>query len=119
MTEALTLLWVFINSPVGMLLIAAIVSALGAKKYLGKPEWAEWEGTIIAGIKMAEKAIPDDTENKGRKRLDKALKYVLAIYAMRELKPATAKTRNAFLQGVQIKHDQLEAEGTLHGNHSH
>ncbi|MFQ5419717.1 MAG: hypothetical protein ACE5EY_05075, partial [Anaerolineae bacterium] len=42
--------------------------------------WAAFEGAIISGVKFAEKQVPDGTPNKGRARLDAALKYVLKVY---------------------------------------
>lgn len=105
--------WTFLNSPLGITTIAgALVAALNAL-YARKPAWAAYEGSIIAGIKYAEKMIPDGTENKGLARLDCAAKYVLAIYAQREESTPSAAQQAALREAIQIKHVELEGPEML------
>lgn len=73
----------FLNSSVGVTAIGGIIVWILGKVFTAKPEWKvyydKYQPLLISAVKQAEKAIPDDTENKGLKRLDFALKYVLTI----------------------------------------
>ena len=113
MNEVWVAVWTFLNSPLGITMVAGLLLWLLNKLYTKKPLWQTYEGTIIAGIKAAEKAIPDKTENKAARRLDEALKYVLAIVAEREKRLATEKEKAAIAEGIQIVHANLEAKGAL------
>ena len=102
-------LWVLVNSPVFITLVASGVVVLLNKIYDRRPSWQKYQGTIIAAVRYAEKAIPDDAENKSIQRLDAALKYVLAIVEARENRVTTREERTAIEEGIQIIHDQVEA----------
>lgn len=106
-------LWAFANSPLGIALIIALVGGLLAKLYTKKPLWKTYEGSVIAGIKWAEKAIPDDTENKSLARLDTALKYVIVIVESATGKTVTEAQKQQLAEGIKIKHAELEASGSL------
>lgn len=107
-------LWQVMNSVPAVMLMAAILGWLLTKLFSWKPAWETYEGTIISAIKHAEKAIPDDTPNKGVARLDEALRYVLKVYTEthRGQQPP-ADVVNDLREGIQITHDRLEARGTL------
>lgn len=92
--------------------IGGIVAFLLSKLWTAKPAWQKYEGTIIAAVKAAEKAIPDTAENKATKRLDEALKYVLKIYESQNGK-ATEETKQELKEGIQIVHNKLENEKTI------
>ena len=77
-------------------------------------KWKEWEGSIITGIKLAEKEIPDDTPNAGLAKLDAALRFVLKAYADANngKQPSDALVEQ-IKQGIQIKHADLDRYGGL------
>jgi len=73
----------FLNSSVGVTAIGGIIVWILGKVFTAKPEWKvyydKYQPLLISAVKQAEKAIPDDTDNKALKRMDFALKYVLTI----------------------------------------
>ena len=76
--------------------------------------WKKYEGSIITGIKLAEKQVPDDTPNAGLAKLDAALKFVLDAYAeANKGKQPSAKLVEEIKQGIQIKHSDLDRFGGL------
>lgn len=106
------LIWAFLNSPVGMTLVVSGVGAIAAKIYLSKPLWQKYEGVLISAVKMAEKAVPDDSENAGIARLDKALQYTIDVLEGMG-KKVTKKEESQIEVGLSIVHDMVEAQGTL------
>ena len=110
--EFLTKVWDILNSPAAIAIIGSIVAYLLSLLWTAKPAWQKYEGTIIAAIKAAEKAVPDTAENKATKRLDEALKYVLKIYESQNGK-ATEETKQELKEGIQLVHNSLESEETL------
>ena len=111
--DMLELLWTALNSPFGYMAVAGVLIWLLNRLYASQPGWAAYEGTIISAVKLAEKEIPDGTENKGLARLDAALRYVLRVYEEVNGKRASATTTAALKEGIQIVHDKLEVAGTL------
>lgn len=106
-------IWAAMNSAVGITCIAGAALWLLNKLYARKPDWKKYEGTIIAAVKYAEKMIPDDSENKAAKRLDEALKYVLAVHHEIENRTATAAELANLREGIQIVHAELESKDGL------
>ena len=108
----------FLNSGVGFAVIwmiaAAVVFLLINKASPFHEAWKKYEGTIITAIKVAEKAVDDDTPNAGLRRLDEAMKFVLARYAEQHngSEPSAALQRE-LKEGIQIKHADLERFGKL------
>jgi len=77
-------------------------------------KWKQWEGSIITGIKLAEKNIHNDTPNAGLAKLDAALRFVLKAYAeANNGKQPPAKIIEEIKQGIQIKHADLDRFGGL------
>ena len=111
-TTILQVAWDVINSPAGITVMAGGLIWLLNRLYAAKPAWQDFEGTIIAAVKWAEKEIPDDASNKAVKRLDAALAYVLKVYEDAR-GTADARTRQEMREGIQIVHAELEASGTL------
>lgn len=109
----LAVLWTVLNSPAGIAAMAGLILWGLNRLYLARPEWQQYEGTIIAAIKFAEKTIPDDVPNKGLERLDTALKYVLQVYEQTNGRRATAQTEANLKEGIQIVHANLESNGNL------
>ena len=112
-TELLIWIWSILNSPAAITAIAGGLLWLLNRMYTRKPTWVRYEGTIIAAIKAAEKAIPDDVENKSLLRLNNALQTVLDLYAKIEGKRADEATQAEMAEGIQIIHAKLEAAGNL------
>ncbi len=111
--SVLKLVWAALNSPAGIAFLAgALLWALN-RVYAAKPAWVSFEGAIITAIKTAEKAVPDETTNKGLARLDAALKFVVKVYEEAKGRKPSAKTVAALKEGIQITHDKLQAAGTL------
>ena len=106
-------IWSVLNSPAGIAAIAGLVLWLLNRLYAAKPAWARYEGTIIAAVRQAEKAIPDDTDNKSMAKLNNALQYVLRIYEQVEGKPASDSVKAELAEGIQILHNELQADGAL------
>lgn len=101
-------IWEIVNSPVAITLAAMLLVYLLNRLYARKPLWQQWEGTIITAVKMAEKAIPDDVENKAFKRLNEALQYVVRVYEEARGMPPTPEQIDELREGIQIKHAELE-----------
>jgi hypothetical protein len=81
-------------------------TATGAK-------WKKWEGIAITAVKAAEKAIPDDTLNKGARRLNEALLTFCQKYeAATGVKPNDADL--AQIENlIGVVHSQLESKDQL------
>ena|SRR5690554_1146674 len=106
-------LWNILNQPVVITVIAGLVLWALNKVYAKKPAWQAFEGTIIAGIKWAEKQIPDDSENKSLSRLNAAMQYVVKVYEEVNGHRPPAAIEADLREGVQILHAKLEANGIL------
>ena len=109
----LGLVWSVLNSPEGIAALAGIILWALNKLYASKPAWAQYEGAIISAVRFAEKEIPDDVSNKGMARLDQALKYVLAVFEQVNGRRATETEAASLKEGVQIVHNDLDAQGVL------
>jgi hypothetical protein len=105
--------WTLLNSPAGITLAAGALLWVLNHIYAAKPTWAKYEGPIIAGIKWAEKEIPDDSPNKSLRKVDAALRYVMRVHQEARGKPVPEKDVPAIQEGIFVVHDQLEARGTL------
>lgn len=111
-------IWTFLNSGIGYAIIwAAMVGFfifLASRFNPWQEKWKQYEGSIITGIKLAEKQIPDDTPNAGLARLDAALRFVLNAYAeANNGKQPSAALVEQIKQGIQIKHSELDRFGGL------
>jgi len=111
-------IWTFLNSGIGFAIVwAALVGFflfLASKFNPLQEKWKQYEGSIITGIKLAEKQIPDDTPNSGLAKLDAALRFVLNAYAeANNGKQPSAALIEQIKQGIQIKHDELDRYGGL------
>jgi dihydroxyacetone kinase-like predicted kinase len=104
----MTEIWNIINSPAFITVVAALLLYGLNRLYAKKPLWQQWEGTIITAVKLAEKAIPDDVENKAFKRLNEALQYVVRVYEEARGAPPTPEQIDELKEGIQIVHSQLE-----------
>ena len=106
-------IWTFLNSGIGFAVIwAAMVGFfifLASRYNPLQEKWKKYEGSIITGIKLAEKQIPDDTPNAGLAKLDAALRFVLKAYgeANNGKQPSDALVEQ-IKQGIQITHNDLD-----------
>lgn len=104
-----SLVWTFLNSPLGISLVSMALIVLVGKILAKKPAWKvyadKYRPLIIAAIKQAEKAIPDDTPNASMKRLDSALKYVLMLNARLD--------SGILSQAITALHAEAEASGNV------
>ena len=108
----------FFNSGFGFAVVwAALVGLfmwLASRFNPFQEKWRQWEGSIITGIKLAEKEIPDETPNAGLARLDAALRFVLKAYAeANNGRQPSAKLVEQIRQGIQITHSELDRWGGL------
>jgi hypothetical protein len=113
---ALSGLWAAANSPLGLLVVGSVVAWLLTKLFTAKPAWQAWAGTIVAAVKAAEKAIPDDSPNTAIARLNNALQYFAVVYERANGGQAPPKDLLASIeQGIQIMHADLESGGNIPG----
>lgn len=120
MTEKLlAMAWTFLNSGPGLLTLGSAVLWVLNAVYAKRPGYRalldKYEGTIIAAVRAAEKAIPDGVPAKSAARLDQALKLILAVYAQRSGREASPAMVGLFAEAAQVVHSKLEAEGALGG----
>jgi hypothetical protein len=107
--------WAFLNSTLGIGILAGGLLWVLNLVYAKKPLWQSFEGIIINAVKMAEKAIPDDTQSASAAKMDHALKLVVAIYEEYAKRKATDAEVLSLKNGISIVHDKLDAAGTLGG----
>jgi len=112
MSSILTALLTFLNSPLGIAIVAGVLLWILNKKF-GPEIWRKYAGTLVAAVKWAEKAIPDDTENAGARRFDQALQYALRVFADINRRDAKPKEVESLKQGIEIVHADLEGTGSL------
>jgi len=105
--------WAFLNSPLGITAVAAVVLYLLRRLYAAHPAWEDYEGAIISAVKFAEKQVPDDAGDTATARFQAALAYVLRIYEEIHGKAPDAQTQASLEEGIRLKHADLEALGTL------
>jgi len=113
MDAVLDSVWTFLNSPLGITVIAAVVLYLLKRARERYPAWMDWEGSIIEAVKLAEKNIPDDADNKSLRRFNDALAYVLRVYQEANGKMPSGQERREIEEGIRLKHAELEATGAL------
>jgi hypothetical protein len=102
--------WAFLNSSVGVSVVIFILSFVLGKIFTHKPKWKnivlKYGPSLMQAVKMAEKKIPDDTDSKGKARLDAALKYVI------ELEPKL-KESESLKKALATVHANAESHGNL------
>ena len=108
----LAMIWAFLNSPTGLLIVGTILAFILGKIFTAKPAWKtlalKYGPSLMSAVKQAEKAIPDGTPNKSLARLDAALKFVIAL-----------EPKLAFVNAADVKaaitavHTQAESNDNL------
>ena len=75
--------WEIIETGAGVAVVASVMAFILKIIFQYKPEAKTWidriDPYLDAAIKMAEKAIPDDSGNKSIERLNKAVDYLIAV----------------------------------------
>jgi len=108
MSKVLEAIWTFLNSGVGITLVAGGLVWIFHKIYSKRPTWQEFEGSIIAAVRYGERAIPDNTPNKSKRRLDEALKFVIKVYTKAKSRPPTTEEVRSLVEGIEIIHEEME-----------
>jgi hypothetical protein len=94
-----------------------LVVAWGIREVLGlikgkKPSWEvliqKYKGHVIRAIKLAEAEIPDDTTNKGMRRLDCALQYAIRAIEVAENRPMTDKEKTVLNSAISEVHNDVK-----------
>ena len=111
--EILDTIWTLLNTPAVIAAAALLVIWLLNRVYAAKPLWKRFEGTIITAIEWAEHQIPNTVEDKGLKRLDKALQFVLDVCKKAGLDVSDREVIADIKEGVQIKYADVKAAGNL------
>jgi len=109
----LAAIWTLINTPAGITLIASVVLYLLNRLYAAKPLWQQYEGTIVSAIRTAEKLVPDDAPNRSLAKFDQALQFVIEVFEARNKRQPTGLEKAILEEGINLKHNELAAEGAL------
>lgn len=107
----------FLQSPLGITIIAMIFLAVAFVVRLWRPGWyraaARHKGLIINAVKMAEKTIPNDTRNAGLRKADVALNVFLRGYEEAFGRSPSSKLVKRVREAMPVVHAELEARGAL------
>jgi len=104
----LALVFEFLNSGAGIATVASATLLLLNYVNTKKPLWTKYRGAILSAIKQAEKAIPNDTENKGLAKLDFALRYVVKVHEDLKGRDASVKEIAEIKDGINLMHDTVD-----------
>lgn len=103
-----------LNNPAIIAFAAMVLVVILNFIYGKKPILQQFEGTFIAAVKFAEKMIDDNTENKGARRLDEALKFTIKVFKEKNKgKNPSPKIEQEMKEAIQVTHANLEVKGTL------
>ncbi|MHA1344972.1 MAG: hypothetical protein ACTSO3_01095 [Candidatus Heimdallarchaeaceae archaeon] len=107
-------LWLFLNSPIGLSVIAFILTLIGGKIFTAKPKWKslvlKYGPQLMQAVKLAEKKIT--TDSGGLSRLDDALEYII------KLEPKLAKVDSEDIKkALTTVHAKAEASGNIKVHH--
>ena len=101
-----------VNSEAFITGVAFIICYLGKLIASKKPSWEiliqKYRGHVIRAIKLAEAEIPDDTTNKGMKRLDCALQYAIRAIEVAENRPMTDKEKTVLNSAISEVHNDVK-----------
>ncbi len=103
----------FLSQPAVITALAGLAAYLIARLFTAKPQWQQYVGLIINGVKISEKLIDDNTENKAAARFNMALKvFIERFEAIYQKAPSPALIREV-ASNIPIVHADLEANGNL------
>lgn len=112
---ALSSVWAFLNSPLGITLTVALLAWIGGRFVTAKTLAQRFGGTIIQCIKLAETAIPDTVANPGLRRFDQAMKQIMTYIETVENRTLKGSEIDQLGQAISVLHAGLEANGNLGG----
>ena len=106
-TNIPALLWAFLNSQVGVIVVATVAGSILGVIFKKQPSWQvlydQHKGLIFDAVRHAEKAIPDGTANPGAQKADAALKFLL------QFDPALAGKKELDIRkAITAAHDELK-----------
>lgn len=109
-------IYIVFNSAVGTAVIVGLtllaLTWVTDKLFLSEPKWKKYQGTIVSGVKFAEKNATDGDSSQSKLRA--AMRFVLSDYAdCHRGKRPSRKLREEIRQGIQITHAALERQGLL------
>ena len=91
-------------------IVAGILFLLG-KLFIKVPKaelfYQEYKGAMIKAVKLAEAEIPDDTQNKGLRRLDQALLYTVKLIEIAEGKVLPPEAKAKLKSDLSAVHDEV------------
>ena len=97
--------WELLNSPFFLTCLGSVIVWLFSQLLTRNAWLGQYRGAIIAFIRTAEKAIPDDIPNKGLARLDYVLRNVLQKLEADQGKPPTTDQANALAGYISELHN--------------
>lgn len=107
-----TLIWTFVNSPVGVSIISGLVLFILARVWKAKPAWEkvynEHKGLFFDAVRTAEAAIPNDVEGTAGKRADAALQLILKLEHS-----IARKSKNDLRLALDKAHTELEVKAEV------
>lgn len=100
-------IWTFLNSPLGLLIVSALIALALARVFTARPAWRavfdKHRPAFFDAVRFAEQAIPDGSDNVALRRLDEALKWVA------KLEPKLANTdKQTLARALTEAHDALK-----------
>ncbi len=112
-----SILWVFVNSPIGITLVTGAILWVGHKVFTAKPRWEEtydrFRPMFFQAVKYAEGAIDDKSENAAMRKADAAIKFVLKLQKKGSV---SRKTAMDIRKAVDKAHGEFAAKiGTIEG----
>jgi transcriptional regulator of aromatic amino acid metabolism len=106
--DVLAQIWALLNTPAGITFVASLIVIVLNKVYAKHPAVRKYEGYLIAGIKYAEKIIPDDTENKSLAKLDKALEHAVTLIEAKHKIELSRKAKAALAAEIPAVHHRID-----------
>jgi hypothetical protein len=116
LSAILAAVWAFAQTGPGITLLITLILIAWNLTTRNKPNLASYEGLIVSAIKLAEKAIPDNSPNKHLHRFDTALREFARQYEASHGKPPTASLVSQVANAIPLIHDRIAANGTLAGS---
>lgn len=106
--EVVEMIWALANTSAGLVFLAGVLIYILNRLYAKHPAVRKYEGYLIAGIKHAEKVIPDDTENKALAKLDAALDYAIKLIEAKEKVELGKKAKAALAAEIPTIHHRID-----------
>ena len=115
MWEIIGQIWGVVNSPVAITAVAAIVAAVIARVAFLQGVWEKYSGVAMAAVRMAERAVPKDAENKSVQKLGFALKYLVDLFTETEGRVPTPAEQLELRNAIEDSLTELQERGIIPG----